>query len=56
LFARRGEQLGTIEKGKIADLVVVAGNPVADITVMADPSNIRAVIKDGKVVAGSLPD
>ena len=43
-----GEQLGTVEVGKIADLVVLSKNPIADI------ENIRTlelVLKEGKIVA-----
>lgn len=37
-------QLGSIAEGKIADLVIVAGNPDEDITAIV---NIRMVFKDG---------
>jgi imidazolonepropionase-like amidohydrolase len=43
-----GEKVGTLEKGKYADLVLLAGDPLADIR------NIRcatAVVKGGEVVA-----
>jgi imidazolonepropionase-like amidohydrolase len=40
------DQLGTIEKGKLADLVIVDGNPLANIN---DAMNVRAVIKNGEV-------
>ena len=43
-----GEKLGTVEVGKIADLIVLSENPIADI------ENIRTlelVLKEGKVVA-----
>jgi len=43
-----GEQLGTVEVGKIADLVVLSKNPIADI------ENIRTlelVLKEGQIVA-----
>jgi imidazolonepropionase-like amidohydrolase len=43
--------LGTIAPGKLADLVVVRGDPLADITVLRDPANIALVIKDGAIVA-----
>ena len=41
------KELGSIEVGKIADLVSVNGNPLIDITVMED---ISFVMKDGRVV------
>ena len=34
----RGEDLGTVEKGKLADLVVVKGDPLADVD---DPAAAR---------------
>jgi imidazolonepropionase-like amidohydrolase len=41
-----GDRLGTIEPGKWADLVIVRGNPIADIRRVRLP---RVVIKDGRV-------
>lgn len=38
--------LGTIEKGKLADIVAVEGDPTTDVTVM---SKVVFVMKDGKV-------
>ena len=45
------DRAGTIEEGKNADLVLVDGNPLADI---ADTKNIRLVIQDGDIVSGSV--
>jgi imidazolonepropionase-like amidohydrolase len=42
-------ELGTLVKGKRADLVVVDGDPLADIRILQDPARIRMVVKDGKV-------
>lgn len=42
--------LGTIEEGKVADLVVCQGDPVADIRLYAHPDNILIVMKEGRVV------
>ena len=39
-----GDRLGTIEKGKLADLISVQGDPIRDIKVMRQ---IRLVMKDG---------
>jgi imidazolonepropionase-like amidohydrolase len=41
--------VGTVEKGKRADLIAVAGDPLADIGILADPSRIRLVLRDGIV-------
>ena len=45
----RSEDIGTLEPGKRADVVVCAGDPLTDITVTGDPDNITAVVKDGVV-------
>jgi imidazolonepropionase-like amidohydrolase len=42
-------EIGTVEKAKRADLVVVAGDPLADVRVLQDPERIRLVLKDGAV-------
>ena len=41
--------LGTLEEGKLADLLVINGNPLEDITVLQDHDRLTAVIKDGIV-------
>jgi imidazolonepropionase-like amidohydrolase len=43
----REEDLGSVEPGKLADLTVVDGDPLADIGVT---KNVRIVIKDGEVI------
>lgn len=40
--------VGTVEAGKIADIVVVEGDPLADITAVADPNKILLVMTGGK--------
>jgi len=40
------EQLGTVEPGKLADLVAVKGNPLNNINLL---ENVQFVMKDGKV-------
>ena len=44
----RGADLGTMEVGKIADLIVVEGNPLDDIENLG---NLQLVFKEGRVVA-----
>jgi imidazolonepropionase-like amidohydrolase len=48
------DRLGTLEAGKLADVVVVDGDPLADITAM---QRIHTVIKGGEVVVreGAMP-
>ena len=41
------QQIGSIEKGKFADIIAVAGNPLADVTEM---QRMRFVMKGGLVV------
>jgi imidazolonepropionase-like amidohydrolase len=41
------DQVGSIEKGKFADIIAVAGNPIADINEML---RVRFVMKGGVVV------
>jgi imidazolonepropionase-like amidohydrolase len=43
-------EIGTLEKGKRADLIAVAGDPLADLSVLADAQRIRLVLKDGVAV------
>lgn len=47
-------QLGVIEEGAYADLMLVDGNPLEDITVATDPENFRIIMKDGAIYKNSL--
>src|SRR5690625_3336020 len=44
------EKLGTIESGKLADIIITKTNPLTNISSLEDPNNIVMVIKDGEVV------
>ncbi|GGK86954.1 metal-dependent hydrolase family protein [Streptomyces flaveus] len=50
------ERLGTLEPGKAADIVVCDGDPVADISLLADPTHIRCVIQQGVVRKNTLTE
>ncbi len=50
-----GDELGTIAPGMLADLVIVDGDPSDDVTILADPARIVAVVKDGRLVSGAFP-
>ncbi len=41
--------VGSLAKGKLADVVIVQGDVLADVTLLQDKTNIKYVIKDGKV-------
>jgi len=43
-------EIGTIEKGKWADLVVVDGDPLRDVRILQDPARIKQVWKAGVTV------
>jgi imidazolonepropionase-like amidohydrolase len=44
------DQVGTIEAGKLADIVIAKTNPLQDISSLENVDNIALVMKDGKVV------
>ena len=47
-----GEHVGTVEEGKLADLLIVDGDPVAEPGLLADPARIWLVLRLGVPVAG----
>ena len=47
-------QLGTLEVGKLADVIVVKGNVLDDISVIAHPDNVKLVLKGGQEMKNRL--
>ena len=45
------DQIGSIEKGKYADMIAVSGDPLADIT---EIQRVKFVMKGGKVIKNDL--
>jgi imidazolonepropionase-like amidohydrolase len=43
-------ELGVLEAGKLADIIILKQNPAADIRALQEPANLVMVIKDGKKV------
>jgi imidazolonepropionase-like amidohydrolase len=48
------DKVGTIERGKVADLLLIDGNPLRRIDLLRDRGRIVGVMKAGQFVAGSL--
>ena len=47
-FFRIDERLGSIEKGKLADIILVEGDPLKDIKAMR---NVRRVMINGVLIS-----
>lgn len=50
----RSDEFGTLEKGKLADLLIVDGDVIADISLLEDRTKFIAVIQGGLIKAGQL--
>ncbi len=48
------KELGTVEEGKVADLVLVEGNPLDNIDVLLNQESICLVMQGGKIVKGDI--
>jgi imidazolonepropionase-like amidohydrolase len=46
-----GDRIGAIEPGKLADLIAVGGDPVADVTEL---QRVRFVMKGGQTIKNTL--
>ena len=42
--------MGTVEPGKLADLIIVDGDPLTDIRCLDNQDNIQLVMKDGRIL------
>ncbi|MFO1043395.1 MAG: amidohydrolase family protein [Planctomycetaceae bacterium] len=50
----RAHELGTLEAGKLADVLIVDGDVLADISILEDRSRFIAVMQGGLIKAGRL--
>jgi imidazolonepropionase-like amidohydrolase len=48
------QELGTLEEGKLADVIIVEGDVLSDISKIADPANVKLVLKEGQAVKNLL--
>jgi len=51
---RMADKIGTIEGGKYADLIVVSGNPLANLRLFQNPDNLRLIMKGGRIYKHTL--
>jgi imidazolonepropionase-like amidohydrolase len=49
----RAQEFGTLEAGKLADVLVVDGDVLADISILEDRRRFIAVMQGGEVKAGN---
>ena len=49
------DQLGTLETGKLADVLLVEGRPDEDIRVLRRSDHVKLVIQDGRIVKNAMP-
>jgi imidazolonepropionase-like amidohydrolase len=48
-------KLGVVEEGALADLLIVDGDPIANIRLLEDPErNLRVIMKDGRIYKNIL--
>ena len=48
------DEIGTVEVGKCADLLIIDGDPLADISVLTHKERIHMVMQNGRIVVGHL--
>jgi imidazolonepropionase-like amidohydrolase len=49
-------KLGVVEEGALADLLLVDGDPLENIELVADPKNFPIIMKDGNIYKDALPN
>ena len=49
-FVRENGQVGALEAGRLADVLVMDGDPLANISVLQDRTRIREIIQGGETV------
>ena len=50
----RGETAGTIDSGKVADLLIVNGDPLVDISCLGDHDNLKGILMSGAWMKNNL--
>ena len=47
-------ELGVVKTGAYADLLLVEGNPLADLSAVTDTDNLKIIMKDGVIYKNTL--
>jgi imidazolonepropionase-like amidohydrolase len=48
------DEVGILSEGMLADLLVIDGDPLQDVTILQDRTHLRLIIKDGALVKNAL--
>ena len=62
LFALSGNRspyrgkIGVVEEAALADLLLIEGDPLADINLIADPANLVVIMKGGAIYKNALSE
>jgi imidazolonepropionase-like amidohydrolase len=49
-----GDVVGILSEGMLADLLVIDGDPLQDVTILQDRTHLRLITKDGALVKNAL--
>jgi imidazolonepropionase-like amidohydrolase len=49
-----GDEIGLLAEGRLADLLVVEGDPLQDVNLLQERSKLRLIMKDGAIIKNTL--
>ncbi len=50
-----GTDVGVLRTNMLADLLVVDGDPLEDVSILQDRARLRLIMKDGAMIKNTLP-
>jgi imidazolonepropionase-like amidohydrolase len=51
---RMSHKIGSVEPNKLADLIVLEGNPLRNLRALQNQDNLKVIMKDGRVYKKTL--